>query len=256
MTAHYDDPQFSYDKYWRTRQYEHKSELLAISRLLKNRRFRTGSDLGGGFGRTTALLAYYCDHVTLVEPSVRQLKLSRTYLQGYSNITPLRATVQKTTLPDSSLDIVQSIRVLHHLPDPKPMFAEISRILKPGGYLLLEFANSANFKSHANSFITGQPILKAPLERRSLGNIRRRTIPFVNHHPVAINKLLHLFHFTTLKTLSVSNLRSQFLKGLLPIKVLLFLESISQAPLSQIYFGPSIFILAQKKASVDNSASP
>lgn len=33
------------------------------------------------------------------------------------------------------------VRVLLHIPDPRPVFAEFARVLEPGGTLVLEFAN-------------------------------------------------------------------------------------------------------------------
>jgi len=147
-------------------------------------------------------------------------------------------------LPASSFDLVSIIRVLHHLPHPQPALQEIHRILRPGGLLLLEFANSFNFKARITSLITGQPISTLPLERRRASNIRRGSIPFVNHHPQAILKALSQTGFVILKTLSVSNFRSPFLKKILPLPLLLVLESVAQSLLSRLYFGPSIFVLA------------
>jgi SAM-dependent methyltransferase len=36
-----------------------------------------------------------------------------------------------------SMDLVLSIHVLHHLPDPEVVLAEVGRVLRPGGYLVL-----------------------------------------------------------------------------------------------------------------------
>lgn len=42
--------------------------------------------------------------------------------------------IQKTTFPDGSFDLVITEDVLEHVPEPKQAFAEIRRILKPGGF--------------------------------------------------------------------------------------------------------------------------
>jgi SAM-dependent methyltransferase len=247
MTAHYDDPTFDYDRYWQGREYEHQSEVLALSRFFKKcSRFRTAADIGGGYGRLTAYLAPVSEKIYLIEPSQKQLRLAKSYLKGLKNITLSAKTVEKTGLPDKSLDLVLVVRVMHHLPDPNVAIAEINRILKPGGTLILEFANSLHFKARVTSFFSGQPILPTPLDKRSAASIRRHTIAFVNHHPDSVFKLLTKNGFTVDQTLSVSNFRSPFLKKYLPLSLLLSLENLFQSPLAKLLFGPSIFILAHK----------
>jgi len=244
--AHYDDPKFSYQDYWQPRQYEHRTEVMAINRLLRHRIFSTAADIGGGFGRLTKNISLYSRHTYLIEPSKKLRTEAQEYLHNDRKITFLPGTAQHTGLPDQCLDLVSIVRVFHHIPHLQPVFVEITRILKPGGFLLLEFANSLNFKARIASLITGQPILLIPQEKRSTINIRRQSIPFVNHHPAHINQLLNNYGFRVQKTLSVSNFRSPFLKKLIPIKFMLFLESLFSSLLSVFYFGPSIFILAAK----------
>ncbi|MEK7155222.1 MAG: class I SAM-dependent methyltransferase [Patescibacteria group bacterium] len=239
-SSYYNDPDFSYTKYWQGREYEHQSEVIALNKLLKGSHFTSGADIGGGYGRLIPTLAQYCQKVVLVEPSLKQR------LQAKS-IKSQAGTSTATNLPDSSLDFASIVRVLHHLPDPLPTLHELHRILKPNGVLVLEFANSLHFLARFKSLITGQAISRLPVERRRPVNIRRRSIPFVNHHPEVIFKLLSTSGFVIKKTLSVSNFRSPFLKKILPLPVLLFLESIFQSLVSSIYFGPSIFVLAIRK---------
>jgi ubiquinone/menaquinone biosynthesis C-methylase UbiE len=158
----------------------------------------------------------------------------------------LPGTAAATGLPDVSQDLVMLVRVMHHLPEPQSSLLELNRILKPGGFLILEFANAHHLKARIRSFINGQPLLLTPVERRSLVNIKRRTIPFVNHAPPTVLKNLTKSGFQVKKTLSVSNFRISWLKKVLPHRLLLSLEKYSQVIFASGYFGPSIFILAQK----------
>lgn len=244
-STYYNDPGFSYAKYWQGRVYEHQSEIMALNKLLKGSRFTHGADIGGGYGRLIPTLSHYCQKVILIEPSLKQRRLAK-------NIKALNGTSENTTLPDASLDLVSIIRVIHHLPDPTQTLIELHRILKPNGVLILEFANSIHFLARIKSLLTGQSISRLPIERRRPGNIRRGSIPFVNHHPQTIFKLLTNAGFTIQKILSVSNFRSPFLKKILPLPILMFLESVSQSLFSSFYFGPSIFILAHRLDSVSN----
>ena len=247
MAAHYDDKEFSYREYWQGRNYEHDSEILAIKKLLGRLHFQSAADIGGGYGRLIPLLAGFADKLTLVEPSARQLKIAENLLPSYSSGLVLKqGTATVSSLPDNSQDLVMLVRVMHHLPEPESSFQEIHRILKPGGLLILEFANSYHFKARVHSLLTGRPILLTPVERRSKINIHRRTIPFVNHAPATVQKLLTRSGFEIKKTLSVSNFRIPWLKKTLPHWLLLSLEKITQEFLAKGYFGPSIFILAQK----------
>jgi ubiquinone/menaquinone biosynthesis C-methylase UbiE len=254
MSAHYDDKSFSYPDYWQGRDYEHHSEVLAIHKLLGDLHFASAADIGGGYGRLIPILSDYSQKLTLVEPSAKQLKIASDLLSAYrTRLNLQQGTADKSHLPDASQDLVMMIRVMHHLPEPLTSLVELNRILKPGGLLILEFANSHHIKAKIQSFLSGQPLLLTPIERRSLGNIKRRTIPFVNHAPPTIKKLLTKAGFEIQKTLSVSNFRIPWLKKALPPKILLGLENMTQIPFSTHYYGPSIFILARK---FDNHINP
>lgn len=246
MAAHYDDPAFSYTKYWQERQYEHESEVSAIRTLLSDKHFSKLADVGGGYGRLMPALSPYTLQLILIEPSQKQRLIAKKRFQSFPHFSIRPGTAQATRLPTASQDAIALIRILHHLPDPAPAFKESARALKPGGYLLLEFANSAHFKARLTSLLSGRPIPALPIERRGLQNIRARTIPFVNHHPQTIQKLLAQAGFITIRRLSVSNFRLPVFKKIIPLKVLLILESLSQSLLSPLWFGPSIFILAKR----------
>lgn len=239
MGHFYDDPDFSYLDYWKTRKYEHESEIIALKNLLGSQHFQTGLDLGGGYGRLASFLTSYSKEVLLVEPSLKQRNFAKTHLKGLKNIKILAGTCQKTKLPDQCCDLVVMVRVMHHLPEAGIVLDEIYRILKPNGMVVIEFANSLNLKSRITSFVTGKPILPAPIDRRRAINIRNQTIPFVNHHPVSLQKLLIKSGFKIENLLSVSNFRG------LPFNSLK-LEKWLQKILSGIYFGPSVFVKASK----------
>src|SRR5512139_3224629 len=55
--------------------------------------------------------------------------------EGYANVEFHLATIDKLPLPDSSVDIVISNCVINLAPDKNAVFAEIARVLKPGGGL-------------------------------------------------------------------------------------------------------------------------
>ena len=49
--------------------------------------------------------------------------------------------------PDAHFDIACSMGVLHHIPDPRPTVAEIARVLKPGGQLIVMLYYRYSYKT-------------------------------------------------------------------------------------------------------------
>lgn len=235
---YYNDSSFSYPNFWRGRQYEHEAETLALRRFLDGRRLDVIADIGGGFGRLTDLLSEYGENLVLVDPAYVQRDLVKDFV--HTRVLPRDGHSEETGLRNESADLVVMVRVMHHLLHPKPSFHEFWRILKPKGLLIIEFANSTNFKARArNSF---HPILLSPVDMGSV----KEAAPFVNHHPASIKRMLREEGFIILEALSVSNFRSPLLKKKISSDILLTIEKHVQVPLAKIYFGPSIFILAQK----------
>jgi ubiquinone/menaquinone biosynthesis C-methylase UbiE len=235
---YYNDQTFSYPAFWKGREYEHEAEVMAVRTLLQGKRFDTIADIGGGFGRLTDVLAEHGAQHILVDPANVQRELVKDFVQN--SVTLLEGNSEQTNLADESIDLAIMVRVAHHILNPKPSFHELWRILKPKGLLILEFANSTNFKARArNGF---RPTLLSTIDIGST----KENVPFVNHHPATIKRILREEGFIIIEELSVSNLRSLLLKKIFSTKTLLAIERYVQDPFSKIYFGPSIFVLAQK----------
>ena len=244
--AYYDDPAFNYSKWWKGRRYEHMSEVIAIRRLLRGRRFASAVDVGGGYGRLTIVLAEYADKVTLVDSSVQQLELSREFLADHPAIDRRRMGAASLDFADRSMDLVTMIRVMHHLPDPAPALAEVSRILRPGGNAIIEVANSSHAINRVRHLRRRDQIPAAPVDIRSRDARRPGSAPFVNHNPDTVMAQLEDAGLQVRRMLSVSNLRHPLLKDVLPERMMLAIERAVQEPLAGICFGPSIFFLAEK----------
>jgi len=244
----YNDPSFNYLHYWDERQYEHASEEIAIKRLLRGRRFKNAVDVGGGYGRLCLLLENYADKVTLAEPSQQQLDIAKDFLKDHPEIDQKLMQADDLQFPDGSIDLLTMIRVMHHLPDPTPEFAEISRILSPSGYAIIEVANYAHFRNRLKHIVKGQRMPVKPVDIRSAENRRDDEIAFVNHNPNTVIRQLKHSGLNVVATLSVSNLRSPRLKKMLPQKVMLGAEKAMQRPLANTYFGPSVFFLVRKSS--------
>lgn len=248
LTPFYDDPSFDYKKYWQERQYENLADRIALKRLLKlvpNK--ESLIDIGAGFGRLTSVYASQFDKCILVDPSTRMLTEAQNKFKKKKNLKFIKAFIEKLSFEKEAFDVALFIRIIHHIKSPPTALKETARVLKPGGFLILEYANKLHTKSALKALLKlnlKYLIDQTPLE---VWPTRRDCIPFLNFHPRYIKSLLKKNGFKITKTLSVSNFRSKFCKKILPLKVLLILEKIAQVLRPPFFAGPSIFILAQKK---------
>ena len=95
------------------------------------------AEIGSGTGRIVdMLLAAGAEHVTALEPSQAMRVLRDNTRSHADHITYLECRGEE--LPkEPAQDIVVSIGVLHHIPDPAPVVAAAYNALQPGGYLLV-----------------------------------------------------------------------------------------------------------------------
>jgi SAM-dependent methyltransferase len=242
----YNDPSHNYLDYWRGREYENASEEIAIRRFLKGKHFKHAVDIGGGYGRLCIVFEDYADKVTLAEPSDQQLELAADYLKSNPEVERKKLQASDLGYADGSVDLLNMVRVMHHLPDPMPEFKELSRVLSDDGYLILEVANYTHFENRMKHIFRGKKFPIEPVDIRSAKNKREEEIPFVNHNPRTVIKQLSHVNLKVEKILSVSNLRSPGLKKIVPRSVMLKSEKVMQPLLAKSFFGPSIFFLVKK----------
>lgn len=242
----YNDPKHNYRQYWSGRDYEHDAEVMAIGNLLKGQHFQNAIDIGGGFGRLTALLEDYADRVTLLEPSQQQLDMAADFLAGRPEIQRQLMQADKLGFADRSIDLAIMIRVMHHLPDPSAEFAELARVLAPDGAAIIEVANYMHARNRLKHLAKLQKFPVEPVDIRSAKNRRDDEIPFVNHNPRTVMKQLAHAGLKVERILSVSNLRSPALKKFIPHSLMLTVEGILQPTLAKSFFGPSVFFLVHK----------
>lgn len=243
---YYDENDYNYLHYWNGRDYEHAAEVIALDKLLRGKHFKHAVDVGGGYGRLSAVLTKYADKVTLAEPSQHQLDIAEEYLKDFPTVERKKLQADDLKFKDGSVDLVTVVRVIHHLPDPTAEFAEIARILEPGGYLFFEFANYGHFKNRFKHVLKGQKLPTEPVDIRSKESMKDDPTPFVNHNPKTVAKQLAHAGLKIEKVLSVSNLRSPRIKKILPRGSMLAIEKLVQGPLAKTYFGPSTVFLARK----------
>ena len=97
----------------------------------------TVGDLGCGTGQLTAALAPFVGRVIAVDASAPMLQAARKRLQGFENVELRRGDLETLPIDDARLDAATLALVLHHLPEPGRALAEVARVLKPRGRLLI-----------------------------------------------------------------------------------------------------------------------
>lgn len=242
----YNDPKHNYLHYWDGRDYEDAAERMALKRWLKGKHFKHAVDVGGGYGRLCVFLEKYADKVTLAEPSQQQLDIAKDFLKGHKRVDRKLLQAADLKFANGSVDLVTIVRILHHIPDPVAEFKEIARVLSDDGYFIMEFANYTHFRNRVKFALNGKKFPEKPVDIRSKENQNESELPFVNHNPKTVIKQLSHAGLKVEETLSVSNLRSQALKKIVPKKAMLALEKVMQKPLAGAYFGPSTFFLIRK----------
>ena len=113
------------------------AELTGRERLL---------DLGCGPGITHPLVAPRCEAVTGVELSPGYARLAREHArrQGLANVQIAVQDASALAFPDASFDAALCLDVLHHVADLDAVLAELERVVRPGGDILLFEPNCLN----------------------------------------------------------------------------------------------------------------
>lgn len=242
----YNDPSHNYLRYWDGRDYEHAAEEMALRRLLNGKHFKSAVDIGGGYGRLCVFLEKYATKVTLAEPSQQQLDIAKDFLKDHPEVDRKLMQADDLKFKDGSIDLITMIRVMHHLPDPTTELKEIARVLSDDGYAIVEVANYAHGRNRLKYALKGKKLPTQPVDIRSKAHKKEDEIAFVNHNPHTVIKQLAHAGLKVDRILSVSNLRSQGLKKVMPKSVMLAIEGILQPTLANSFFGPSVFFLVRK----------
>lgn len=94
------------------------------------------ADLGSGTGRLTERFLDAGHQVLAVEPNDEMRAAGEALLSGRSGFTSVAGRAEATGLPDASVDVVAAGQAFHWF-DPEPTRRELSRILRPGGRVIL-----------------------------------------------------------------------------------------------------------------------
>jgi ArsR family transcriptional regulator len=94
-------------------------------------------DLGCGTGQVSAALAPFVGRVIAVDASATMLQAAKRRLSAFDNIDLRRGELEALPIDGGRLDVATLMLVLHHVPEPERALAEVARVLKPGGRVII-----------------------------------------------------------------------------------------------------------------------
>jgi SAM-dependent methyltransferase len=92
-------------------------------------------DVGTGAGALALVLAPHVEEVVGVD--IEPELLARARDRAAANVTFAEADATKLPFGDGSFDLVGTLRTLHHVHRPELVVAEIARVARPGGRVLV-----------------------------------------------------------------------------------------------------------------------
>lgn len=154
--------------------------------------------LDAGCGRTAPVLAKYRNR------AARLIGVDAVDFVGAPSDIELRKTdLASTGLDDASVDVIMARSVMEHVTDPKAVYSEFARILRPGGHFIFLTANFWDYASLIAALIPNRfhPWIVARTEGREekdvfpiayRSNTRRAIQRAANHSGMRIRRLEYL----------------------------------------------------------------
>ena len=219
------------------RAYEDQVEAIALKRLLPPGG-RLMFEIGAGAGRNTPRYHGF-DRVVLMDYSLSQLQQAQERLGRGDRYIYVAADVYRLPFMPGLFDAATMIRVLHHMADAPLALAQIRETLQPGATFVLEFANKHNLKA----------ILRYIFRRQDWNPFTLEPVEFVelnfDFHPKTVRTWLENLDFQVQRYLTVSHFRLDIIKRLVPLKLLVGMDSLLQHTGNLIQLSPSVFVRAQ-----------
>ena len=220
------------------RAYEDAVEAVALGRLLPPQGGNLLLELGAGAGRNTPRYKNY-QRIVLLDYSHTQLEQARQRLGDSPRYTYVAADIYHLPFAPGLFDGATMIRTLHHMADARRALDQVRQALLPEACFILEFANKQNLKS----------VLRYALRQQSWNPFSPEPIEFAplnfDFHPATVRSWLNLAGFCIERQLTVSHFRIGWMKRILPLGLLVGMDSLAQLTGGWWQLSPSVFVKAR-----------
>lgn len=219
------------------REYEDRVEAVALQRLLPPDGERL-LEVGAGAGRNTLRYVGF-RQVVLLDYSRTQLEKAQARLGGGERYLYVIGDVYQLPFAPGIFDASTMIRTLHHMADPLAALQQVRSTLSSGAVFVLEYANKQNLKA----------IARWISKRQEWNPFDRKPVEFVplnfNFHPTVVRGWLEVTGFDIIQQLTVSHFRLNIIKRLVPLKLLVAMDSLAQWSGNWWQLTPSVFVRAE-----------
>jgi ubiquinone/menaquinone biosynthesis C-methylase UbiE len=110
-------------------------------------------DVGCGTGRLARLLGHLGHRVIAIDASTEMLVRARTNTPG---VALVRGDLRRLPIEDRRIDVVVCGLALTHVPTLREPIAELARVLRPGGHLVLSDVHPVAVATGAHTFFVRQ----------------------------------------------------------------------------------------------------
>ena len=160
----------------------------------------------------------------------------------------MAANVYNLPFVDGLFDGATMIRTLHHMAEARQALEGVRRVLQKDAAFILEYANKRNLKA----------ILRFSLGRQRWNPFSPEPIEFAalnyDFHPATVRAWLKASGFAIRRQLTVSHYRMGILKRLLPLRLLVWMDSQAQLTGDLWQLSPSVFTLCRALGETNSAA--
>ena len=230
-------------RFWENqgREYEDLAERVALRRLMPAAG-ETLIDIGAGFGRLSDEYGGY-RRVVLFDYSRSLLREAQERLGDDPRFIFVAGDWYRMPFVTGLFETMVQVRTIHHAADVPALFGQLARIARPGGRYILEFASKHHLKSVLRYWAGRQewsPFQLAPVEFVDLN---------FDFHPRWIRQELVKADFSPGRMLTVSHFRQPLVKKIVPVSLLVAMDSVAQLSGACWQLSPSVFVGSETPAA-------